>query len=322
MSALMAWAGGLMDGGQIWTVIAAIGAMISVVYAGLPLLDRADTRERVKAVVTERRRSLAAAQRSEAEAKKALIKPAHTASQSLAALFQVERYAGLATVREKLASAGYRSPKAALIYMTCRLVAPVAMALVGFLYTTGFDLSGSERGMIAIGAGIFGFFLPALFIYNKAGKRKQEIAENFPDALDLMLVCVEGGLGVEAAIDRVAREMEPQSEVLAEEMGLLSAELALLGDRAGAFKNFAARIREPSARTFANTLIQAEKYGTSLGRALRTLSSDLRDQRMTKAERIAAALPAKLTVPMIVFLMPSLFVTILGPAIIKVMAAF
>ncbi|MEO0392870.1 MAG: hypothetical protein AAF213_06455, partial [Pseudomonadota bacterium] len=181
---------GIMEGGQIWTLVAAIGAMISIIYAGMPLLDRADTKERVKAVVTERRRSLAASQRDEMEAKKALIKPEHTASQSLAALFQVERYAGLNTVREKLASAGHRSPKAALIYMIARLVSPVAMALIGFLYTTGFDLSASERGLIALGAGIFGFFLPALYIYNKASKRKQEIAQNFPDALDLMLVCV------------------------------------------------------------------------------------------------------------------------------------
>lgn len=310
----------LIESGHIWSWLAAIGAMISIVYAGLPFLDRADAKERVKLVVVERRRSLAATQRENMEANVSLIR--HNASQSLSELFRLERYAGLAGVREKLAAAGYRSPRAALIYMITRLSAPFIMAVVSFVYTAGFELSGSERAMIAIFAGIFGFFLPALFVYNAAQKRKLEVTHNFPDALDLMLVCVEGGLGIEAAIDRVAREIEGQSEVLAEEMGLLSAELALLGDRIGAFRNFATRINEPSARTFANTLIQAEKYGTSLGRALRTLSSDLRDQRMTKAERIAAALPAKLTVPMILFFMPSLFVTILGPAIIKVMAAF
>ena len=309
-----------IESGQIWTWLAAVGAMISIVYAGLPLLDRADAKERVKSVVVERRRSLAAVQRENMEASANLIRL--NASQSLSELFKLERFAGLSGVREKLASAGYRSPRAALIYMVTRLSAPFIMAAVSFIYTAGFDLDGTERGLIAIVAAIFGFFLPTIFVYNASQKRKQEVANNFPDALDLMLVCVEGGLGIEAAIDRVGREMEAQSEVLAEEMGLLSAELALLGDRSGAFKNFAARIREPSARTFANTLIHAEKYGTSLGRALRTLSTDMRDQRMTKAERIAAALPAKLTVPMILFFMPSLFVTILGPAIIKVMAAF
>ncbi|MBV6633385.1 MAG: type II secretion system F family protein [Alphaproteobacteria bacterium] len=309
-----------IESGEIWTWAAAAGAMISVIYAGLPLLDRADQRERVKAVVVERRRNLAATQRQEMEANAALIR--RNASQSLAELFQIERYAGLASAREKLAAAGYRSPRAALIYMTARLAAPAIMAVLAFIYTTGFDISNTERMGIIVATAVFGFFLPLLFVINAAQKRKDEVANNFPDALDLMLVCVEGGLSVEAAIDRVAHEIEEQSTVLGEELGLLSAELALLGDRSGAFKNFATRISEPSARTFANTLIQAEKYGTSLGRALRTLAGDLRDQRMSKAERIAAALPAKLTVPMILFFLPGLFVTILGPAIIKVMQTF
>jgi len=308
------------ENGQVWTWLAAAMAMISVIYAGLPFLDRADAKDRVRQVVIERRKSLAAIQREAMEANAALIR--RNASQSLSDLFKLQRYAGIASIREKLAAAGYRSPRAAAIYITARFAAPAVMLLVSFLYTAGFDLSATTRGLIIIGCAVLGFFLPLLFVINAAQKRKEEVANNFPDALDLMLVCVEGGLSVEAAIDRVAGEMEEQSEVLGEELGLLSAELALLGDRSGAFKNFAARISDPSARTFANTLIQAEKYGTSLGRALRTLAADLRDQRMSKAERIAAALPAKLTVPMILFFMPGLFVVILGPAIINVLETF
>ena len=309
-----------LDSGQIWTWLAAAAAMVSVIYAGLPFLDRADARDRVRSVIVERRRSLAASQREAMAANAALIR--RSASQSLADLFQIQRFAGIGNVRERLASAGYRSPRAALVFMLARIGAPLVMALLSFAYTAGFDLSTTARGMIVISAAIFGFFLPLIFVINAAQKRREEVANNFPDALDLMLVCVEGGLGAEAAIDRVAQEIEQQSEVLAEELGLLGAELALLGDRAGAFRNFAARVVEPSARSFANTLVQAEKYGTSLGRALRTLASDMRDQRMSKAERIAAALPAKLTVPMIVFFMPGLFVVILGPAIIKALETF
>ena len=174
--------------------------------------------------------------------------------------------------------------------------------------------SMSMQIMIVAGVGFFGFKLPDILVKNIIVKRQQEFGISFPDALDMMLICVQGGIGLEQTIDRVASEVAEQSEVLAEELGILSAEMAMLNDRRRALQDFARRIGSTSAKSFATALIQAEQYGTSVSSALRVMSDELRDMRMAEAERKAASLPPKLTVPMILFFLPALFIIILGPA--------
>jgi tight adherence protein C len=158
-----------------------------------------------------------------------------------------------------------------------------------------------------------GFFLPRLMVKNTADKRKQELGYAFPDALDMMLICVMGGIGLEQTVERVADEVAEHSPVLAEELGILSAEMAMLNDRRKALADFGKRVGG-FGKSFATSLIQAEQYGTSVSQAMRVMAKEMRDIRMAAAEQKAASLPPKLTVPMILFFLPALFIIILGPA--------
>jgi tight adherence protein C len=157
-------------------------------------------------------------------------------------------------------------------------------------------------------------------VKNAATKRQEGITLGFPDTLDLMIICVEAGLSLEAAFTRVANEIGEQNPDLAEELGLTTAELSFLGDRRAALMNFSDRVGTPEARALSTTLIQSEQYGTPLTVSLRVLSQENRDSRMSKAEQKAGALPAMLTGPMIVFFLPTVFIVLLGPAILQIMA--
>jgi tight adherence protein C len=175
---------------------------------------------------------------------------------------------------------------------------------------------------MAVGAALLGYYLPDAFVSNQIQRRQQSIMRAFPDALDLLLICVESGMSIEAAFTRVASEIGQTSVELAEELGLTTAELSYLPERRQAFENLAKRCGHSGVKAVAAALNQAEKYGTPLGQALRVTAAENREMRMQEAERKAAALPAKLTVPMILFFLPCLFVVILGPAIMKVMHTF
>jgi tight adherence protein C len=170
-------------------------------------------------------------------------------------------------------------------------------------------------------AAVAGYKLPDLLVQNNIQKRQEEINLAFPDALDMMLICVQGGIGLEQTVDRVAEEVSELSEMLAEELGILSAEMAMLNDRRQALQDFAKRVGSGGAKSFATSLIQAEQYGTSVSQAMRVMSDEIREMRMAKAEQKAASLPPKLTVPMILFFLPALFIIILGPAGIEASAA-
>jgi tight adherence protein C len=172
---------------------------------------------------------------------------------------------------------------------------------------------------MALGAGYAGFYLPNVFLKNLVHKRQASIVQAFPDALDMLLICVQAGMSIEAAFGKVSKEVGNQSLELAEELSLTTAELSYLQDRRIAFENFGKRTGIAGIKAVATALIQAERYGTPVGQALRVMAKESRDMRMSEAERKAAALPPKLTVPMIVFFLPVLFVVILGPAIIQVM---
>jgi len=227
-------------------------------------------------------------------------------------------------VVDKLAQAGFRGPQPVTTFYFFRFIAPFALAAATALYLfviNGFNLPTMSRLCICMVALVLGYYAPNIYISNVASKRRESIVAGFPDSLDLLLICVEAGMSIEAALQKVSQEVGASSIELAEELSLLVAELSYLPDRTHAYQGLARRTNHPGVKSVATAMVQAERYGTPLGGALRTMAKENRELRMSAAEKIAAALPAKLTVPMILFFLPVLFVFILGPAIIKVQNA-
>ena len=225
-------------------------------------------------------------------------------------------------MKEKLARAGYRGQGPLVTFMFFRFIMPPIVFVGAVIYLFGISTlawSVNMKLLASVGAALFGYYMPDIFVSNRIQARRDSIMRAFPDALDLMLICVESGMSIEAAFNRVAQEVGTQSVELAEELGLTTAELSYLPDRRQAFQNLAERCGHSGVKAVAAALIQSEKYGTPMGTALRVTAQENREMRMAEAERKAAALPPKLTVPMIVFFLPCLFVVILGPAVLKMM---
>jgi tight adherence protein C len=202
------------------------------------------------------------------------------------------------------------------------------LPLVGFgvvffylFFVNDYQLAPFMRLGLSIGGAYFGFYLPNIFVSNLIQRRQKSIKRVFPDSLDLLLICVQAGMSIESAMNKVANEIGPRSIELAEEFSLTTAELSYLQERRQAYENLGKRTGLPAVRAVGTSLIQAERYGTAISQALRVLAKESRDMRMSEAEKKAASLPPKLTVPMIVFFLPVLFVVILGPAFIQIMAA-
>jgi tight adherence protein C len=235
--------------------------------------------------------------------------------------FQLNKLLNDPKVADKMAQAGYRGPKPITRYYFFRLVLPFVFGIVAATYLYGiapFKLAPNAKLLLSVGAFVLGYYAPHLFVTNQISKRKESIVQAFPDALDLLLICVESGMSVEAAIQKVSGEIGGRSIELAEEMTLLGAELSYLPERRMAYEGLSKRVDYAGVKSVTTAMIQAEKYGTPLGAALRVMAKENRDMRLMAAEKKAAALPAKLTVPMILFLLPVLFIVILGPAILKV----
>lgn len=301
-------------------LISAILAAITVVGIALPLVMRTEKKERYRNVIEQKRKDLFAQTRAEIDKRGMKIKD-RTAAQSISAMYKLQKIAGKKSVeaRNMLLSAGIRSPKAPLVYLVLRLMLPFIFFAITLLFMSGIekDIPKIMKLLISASLGLFGFFLPRILVKNTADKRQQEINITFPDALDMMLICVQGGIGIEGAINKIADNVANLSETLAEELGILSAELGMLNDRKAAFQGFATRAGSGTARSFATAMLQAEQYGTSVSKAIRVLADEQREARMAEAERKAASLPPKLTVPMILFFLPALFITILGPAFLQ-----
>ena len=224
-------------------------------------------------------------------------------------------------VVDKLAQAGFRGPKPVSTFYFFRFVAPFVFAAVAAFYLyliNDFGLLPIQKIAACLAALTAGYYAPNIYIQNIAQKRRGSIVAAFPDALDLMLICVESGMSIEAAITKVGAEVGSASIELAEELSLLTAELNYLPERRLAYEGLARRTNHPGIRSVVTAMIQAERYGTPLGTALRVMAKENRELRLSAAEKKAAALPAKLTVPMILFFLPVLFIVILGPAIIKI----
>jgi tight adherence protein C len=223
-------------------------------------------------------------------------------------------------LRNKLKMAGLRGQAPLVAFMFFRVAMPPIVFVVALFYLffmADVAYAPMMKVLIALGAGFCGFYLPNLFVENLAQKRQLSIKQAFPDALDMLLICVQSGMSVEASFGRVAKEITVQSLELGEELSLTTAELSYLQDRRQAFENFGKRTGLPGVKAVCTALIQAERYGTPVSQALRVMAKENRDIRMAEAEKKAAALPPKLTVPMILFFLPVLFVVILGPAAIR-----
>ena len=226
------------------------------------------------------------------------------------------------TVAGQMAQAGYRGPRPLTTFYFFRFASPFIFMVVAAFYLfilKVVDWPTMNKVTATMAAAVAGFYAPNLYLKNRIDKRRTSIMQAFPDALDLLLICVEAGMSIEAAIAKVSQEMGPSSIDLAEELSLLSAELSYLPDRRMAYENLGKRTNHPGVKSVATAMTQAETYGTPLATALRVMAKENRELRMSAAEKKAAALPAKLTVPMILFFLPVLFVVILGPAILNVM---
>jgi tight adherence protein C len=222
---------------------------------------------------------------------------------------------------EQLARAGYRGQGPLNTFVFLRFVTPFGLFIFAFGYlslTVFSDKPIYLNAIYALFIGLVGAYLPSLLLKNRIIKRQQSIKRAWPDALDLILLCVEAGMSVEHAFKRVAKEIGMQSIALAEEITLTTAELSFLEDRTRAYDNLGKRTGLDGVKSVMTALIQADRYGTSVGTALRVMAEEGREQRMMEAEKKAAALPPKLTVPLIVFFLPVLFIVIISPAIIKI----
>lgn len=238
--------------------------------------------------------------------------------------FRLSQGKGLSDLRLKLRRAGIHSRDAIFVFLFFKLALMAGLGAGAAFFTVVLSLGHLPPAVklltILVGA-IIGWMLPDLFIKNKSQAREDVLRKAMPDALDLMVICAEAGLSLDAAFDRVSREVGPQCPELAEEIGLTGVELSFLPDRHKALHGLAERVPLPSVVALVNTLIQTEKYGTPLAQALRVLSAEMREERMMRAEEKAARLPAILTVPMIIFILPPLFVVLMGPAALKVAGA-
>ena len=311
----------LFDRTFLATLAAAIFAFATIVTLGMPLANRDGLGQRLKAV-SERREELRAKHLAALSAKRGQLRSTPVGyMKSTLDRFKLGNLLESEDTRDKLSRAGYRGQGPVVTFMFFRFIMPFVMLALALLYLfvlSHFAWSTVLKVTVSVGVALLGFYMPDLFLSNVIARRQQSIMRAFPDALDLLLICVESGMSVEAAFQRVATEIGTQSAELAEEFGLTTAELSYLPERRQAFENLAARCGHPGVKQVATALNQAEKYGTPLGQALRVAAQENREGRMAEAEKKAASLPAKLTVPMIIFFLPCLFAVIMGPAIIRI----
>jgi tight adherence protein C len=312
----------LFDKSFLATALAALLAFATIVTLGLPLAERDGLGARLKSVA-RRREELRARHHAALNAKRGALRVEPTSyMKNTLDRFKLTSMLESENSKEKLAQAGYRGPAPMIAFMFFRFVMPPVVFLVTLFYlfvVTHLHYSFMMKVSMAFAGALLGYYLPDLWVSNVATRRQQSIMRAFPDALDLMLICVEAGMSIESAFGRVSGEIGTQSAELAEELGLTTAELSYLPDRAQAFDNLAKRCGHSGVKSVAIALNQAEKYGTPMGQALRVTSQENREMRMQEAEQKAASLPAKLTVPMILFFLPCLFVVIMGPAVMKIM---
>ncbi len=224
------------------------------------------------------------------------------------------------SIARKLSAAGWRSKDALVMFLFFKLALPFVFggAAVLALYVLAlWPMPPMAKLFVALLGTVIGAYAPEIFVRNAADRRKKALRKGLPDALDLLVICAEAGLSLDAALNRVARETRRASPELADELALTAVELGFLPQRRAALENLSARCGLEQIRGVVNTLLQTERYGTPLSQSLRVLAAEFRNERMMKAEEKAAKLPATLTIPLVVFILPTLFVVLLGPAILS-----
>ncbi len=314
----------LQDTRMLAMIFAALAAIATVLTLAMPLLVTDPLERRMKSAALEREKIRQRERERLAENTKVSLRQSpRQYMQAVVTRFNLNKWVGQELARTKLVQAGYRGQAPYVTFLFFRLVSPALALIVTSLYVfvmTPLDKPLTVKLGICLLATYAGMQLPYLLLKNKIQRRQTLIKRAFPDALDLLLICVESGMSIEMAFRRVSEEIGTQSIPLAEELGLTTAELSYLPDRRQAYENLANRTGLEGVKSVCVALQQAERYGTPLGQTLRTLAQDNRDMRMAEAEKKAAGLPPKLTVPMILFFLPVLFVVIIGPAVIKMMA--
>jgi tight adherence protein C len=303
-------------------LLAAIAASATVYTLVMPLFAGEGLSKRMKAVASERERIRQRERDRLSKSEKVSLR--QTPKQVVSRVvddFNLTKWLAQEAAREKLVMAGYRGQAPYITFLFARMVAPIVLFVGSVVYV--FLIAHMEKPMpikigICVGAAYLGLQAPMLFLRNAISKRQLSIKRAFPDALDLLLICIESGMSVEMAFRKVATEIVGQSIALSEEFTLTTAELSYLQDRKVAYENLARRTGLEGVKSVCLALQQAERYGTPLGHSLRVMAQENRVMRMNAAEKKAAALPPKLTVPMILFFLPVLFVVILGPTGIKI----
>lgn len=304
-------------------LLAAVAAAATVLTIAIPLTEGNTLNKRMKSVATERDKIRARErERLNRQNDRVNLRPEPKAyMRRIVERFKLGDWLGTENAKLRLAMAGYRGAQAEIAFLFFRLAVPIGLFLLTLFYVfvlNDFGQSVMIRIGMAIGGAYLGLKAPEIFLSNQISKRQLSMRIAFPDALDLLLICVEAGMSIEQAFRKVSTEIGGQSVALAEEFALCTAELSYLTDRKIAYENLSLRTGLESVKSVSTALIQAERYGTPLGTALRTLAQESRDQRMNAAEKKAAALPPKLTVPMILFFLPVLFVIIMFPALVQV----
>jgi tight adherence protein C len=311
----------------VGTVLIAVAAaaVVLAIYAAITVRD--PMTKRVKAL-NERREQLKAGIITAPRKRQSLVRKNQTTDKLTKTLgsFKMIQDSQIKSVQQKLAQAGIRKKEYAVTVIFARLVMPIVLGtlVAALVYWSDYfpDWGSFKRFMVFAGSVGLGYKGPDIFLQNKITKRTDLIRKGLPDALDLLVICAEAGLTVDAAFERVARELGRAYPELGDEFSLTSIELAFLTDRRSAFDNLAYRVNLDSVRGVVTTMVQTERYGTPLASALRVLSAEFRNERMMRAEEKAARLPAIMTIPLILFILPVLFIVILGPAACSIADAF
>ena len=303
-------------------LLVAVAVAASVLTLLMPAMGSDSLGKRMKSVGQERERiRQRERERLANSSRKGLRHEQKAYMKSIVDNLSLEKWLGTETAKQKLWMAGYRGPQAETAFVFFRLVTPIAFALMAALYV--FVIADLQKPfMFKVGACIAALYAgmkaPEVFLSNATQKRQLSMSRAYPNALDLLLICTESGMSIEHSFRKVSQEIGVESVPMAEELTLTTAELSYLPDRRQAYENLANRTGLDAMKSLSTVLTQAERYGTPLGAALRVLAQESRDQRMNEAEKKAAALPPKLTVPMILFFIPVLFAVIMTPAVIQI----
>ncbi len=305
----------------ILSILVAIATAATILTLAMPLLQTDTLARRMKRVANERERIRARERERLYQKKVSLRQEPKAYMKEVVERFNLSKWLGTEEAKKQMTMAGFRGQQAEVGFLFFRLITPIALflfALIYLFFLSSFGWSMTVKFAVALAAAYLGIKAPELYLRNKIAKRQKSMTRAVPDALDLLLICVESGMSIEPAFRKVSQEIGAQSIELAEEFSLTTAELSFLPDRRVAYENLAARTGIDSLKQIVTVLNQAERYGTPLGQALRVVSQEGRTRRMNEAEKKAAALPPKLTVPMILFFLPVLFAVIITPAIVQV----